>query len=121
MGQSSVYSRTDHTMKISAALCALVAGVLGDVTHHATISHGGVVVASGHHAPHHGPAVAFGPHHPAPVAHHAVHAAPVVPHHAVHAAPLVAHPVPVAPHHAVHHAVHAPVVAPVHHAVHPVH
>merc|ERR1712203_758063 len=34
-----------------------------------------------------------------PVAHHAVHAAPVVPHHAVH----------------------APVVAPVHHAVHPVH
>merc|ERR1712226_1145275 len=38
-----------------------------------------------------------------PVAHHAVHAAPVVPHHAVHAAPLVAHPVP---HHGVHHAVH---------------
>merc|ERR1719510_1840404 len=57
-----------------------------------------------------------------PVAHHAVHAAPVVPHHAVHAAPLVAaHPVPVVPHHGVHHAVHAPVVAPVHHAVHPVH
>merc|ERR1712025_1520870 len=52
-----------------------------------------------------------------PVAHHAVHAAPVVPHHAVHAAPLVAHPVPVVPHHPVHHAVHAPVVAPVHHAV----
>merc|ERR1719510_1579287 len=55
-----------------------------------------------------------------PVAHHAVHAAPVVPHHAVHAAPVV-------PHHAVHaaplvphHAVHAPVVAPVHHAAHAV-
>merc|ERR1711953_1597718 len=101
MGQSSVYSRTDHTMKISAALCALVAGVLGDVTHHATISHGGVVVASGHHAPHHGPAVAFGPHHPAPVTHHAVHAAPVIGHHAVHAAPVV-------PHHAVHPAPYHP-------------
>merc|ERR1711953_1035213 len=118
MGQSSVYSRTDHTMKISAALCALVAGVLGDVTHHATISHGGVVVASGHQAPHHGPAVAFGPHHPAPVTHHAVHAAPVVRHHAVHAAPAVphhaVHPAPVVP----HHAVHASPVVP-HHAVHP--
>merc|ERR1719510_1628447 len=45
-----------------------------------------------------------------PVAHHAVHAAPVVPHHAVHAAPVV-------PHHAVH-AVHAPVA--VHHAAHAV-
>merc|ERR1712025_505286 len=64
-----------------------------------------------------------------PVAHHAVHAAPVVPHHAVHAAPLVAHPVPVVPHHAVHpapvvphHAVHPAPVVPhhaVHHAVHP--
>merc|ERR1711899_349446 len=99
-------------MKIAAvALWSLVAGVCGDVTHHSTISHGGVVVATGHHAPHLGPAVALAPH---PVAHHAVHAAPVVPHHAVHAAPLVAHPVPVVPHHAVH---PAPVVP--HHAVHP--
>merc|ERR1712088_498985 len=104
-GQSSVYSRTVHTMKISATLCALVAGVLGDVTHHSTISHGGVVVASGHHAPHLGPAVAFAPHpaplhhavHAAPVAHHAVHAAPVAAHHAVHAAPVAHHAVHAAP------------------------
>merc|ERR1712038_893204 len=109
-------------MKIAAvALWSLVAGVCGDVTHHSTISHGGVVVATGHHAPHLGPAVALAP---PPVAHHAVHAAPVVPHHAVHAAPLVAHPVPVVPHHAVHpapvvphHAVHPAPVVP-HHAVH---
>merc|ERR1711981_1486023 len=108
-------------MKIAAvALWALVAGVCGDVTHHSTISHGGVVVATGHHAPHLGPAVALAPHpvahhavHPAPLVahhgvHHAVHAAPVVPHHAVHAAPVVAHPVPVVPHHAVHPAPYAP-------------
>merc|ERR1712062_410733 len=102
-------------MKIAAvALWALVA-VRGDVTHHSTISHGGVVVATGHHAPHMGPAVALAPH---PGAHHAVHPAPVVPHHAVHAAPVVAHPVPLVPHHAVH---PAPVVPhhAVHHAVHP--
>merc|ERR1712062_398205 len=111
-------------MKIAAvALWALVA-VRGDVTHHSTISHGGVVVATGHHAPHLGPAVALAPHpvahhavHPAPLvahhgAHHAVHAAPVVPHHAVHAAPVVAHPVPLVPHHAVHHAVHPAPYAP---------
>ena len=59
--------------------------------------------------------------HPAPVAHHAVHHAPVVAHPvAHHAAPLVAHPVA----HGVHHAaplVHAPVVAhPVHAPVHAV-
>merc|ERR1739844_704910 len=60
-----------------------------------------------HHAVHAAPLV---PHHGV---HHAVHAAPVVPHHAVHAAPAV-------PHHGVHHAVHAPVVAPVHHAAHAV-
>merc|ERR1712038_2000194 len=101
-------------MKIAAvALWSLVAGVCGDVTHHSTISHGGVVVATGHHAPHLGPAVALAPH---PVAHHAVHAAPVVPHHAVHPAPLVpphaVPPAPVVPHHAVHHAVHPAPYAP---------
>ena len=60
------------------------------------------------------------PYAPAPVAHHAVHHAPVVAHPVAHHAPLVAHPVA----HGVHHAaplVHAPVVAhPVHAPVHAV-
>merc|ERR1712088_1101317 len=84
-------------MKIAAvALWTLVAGVCGDVTHHSTISHGGVVVATGHHAPHLGPAVALAPH---PVAHHAVHPAPVVAHHGVHHA---VHPAPDTPEPAYH-------------------
>ena len=108
---------------ICAALLGLAAAAPApDVAHHATISHGGAVVSTGHFAPHHGPAVvAHAVHAPvvAPVAHAVHHAAPVVAHHAVaHHAPVVAHAVHAPVHHAVHpvaHAVHAaPVVA--HHA-----
>merc|ERR1711973_196671 len=80
-----------------------------DVAHHATISHGGAVVSTGHFAPHVGPAVAVAHHAPVVHAAHAVHA-PVA--HAIHAAPVVAHHAPVVAAHAVH---AAPVVA---HAVH---
>merc|ERR1712203_1080838 len=78
---------------------------MGAVAHHA-VAHAAPVVS---HAVHHAAPVV----HAAPLAHHAVHAAPVVAHHAVaHAAPVVAH--------AVHHA--APVVhaAPAYHAPAPV-
>merc|ERR1712223_196210 len=75
---------------VSALLGLAAAAPTPDVSSHAHISHGGVVLAShASHAPHLGHAVH------APVVAHAVHA-PV--HHAVHAAPVVAH------------AVHAPVV-----------
>merc|ERR1711936_193438 len=94
---------------VSALLGLAAAAPTPDVSSHAHVSHGGVVLSShASHAPHLGHAV----HSVAPV-HHAV--APVVA-HAVHA-PVhhaVAHPV-------VAHAVHAPVVhhAPVvAHAVH---
>merc|ERR1712223_753862 len=80
---------------VSALLGLAAAAPTPDVSSHAHVSHGGVVLAShASHAPHLGHAV------------HAVHA-PV--HHAVH--PVAHHAV----HPIAHHAVHAPVVA---HAVH---
>merc|ERR1712158_264719 len=99
---------------VSALLGLAAAGPVPDVSSHAHVSHGGVVLAShASHAPHLGHAVHAPAHHAVhPVAHPAVH--PVA-HHAVHP---VAHHAVVAPvvHHApvVAHAVHAaPVVAPV--------
>merc|ERR1712158_281349 len=87
---------------VSALLGLAAAAPAPDVSSHAHVSHGGVVLAShASHAPHLGYAVHAPVHHAVhPVAHHAVH--PVA-HHAVHhAAPVVAH------------AVHAaPVIAPV--------
>merc|ERR1712018_75686 len=90
--------RTKMKAFVVSALLGLAAALPApDVSHHATISHGGAVVSTGHFAPHVGPAVAVA--HNAPVVHaaHAVHAAPVVAHavhapvaHAVHAAPVVA-------------------------------
>merc|ERR1711899_334863 len=96
---------------VSALLGLAAAAPTPDVSSHAHVSHGGVVLAShASHAPHLGHAVhaVHAPVHHAvhPVAHHAVH--PVA-HHAVHP---VAHHAVVAP--VVAHAVHAaPVVAPV--------
>merc|ERR1711899_49101 len=99
---------------VSALLGLAAAAPTPDVSSHAHVSHGGVVLSShASHAPHLGHAV----HSVAPV-HHAVA------HHAV--APVVAHAVHAPVHHAVAHpvvahAVHAPVVhhAPVvAHAVH---
>merc|ERR1712172_270566 len=89
-----------------------------DVSSHAHVSHGGVVLAShASHAPHLGHAIhapVHAVHHAVhPVAHHAVH--PVA-HHAVHHAPALHHAVHPVVHHApvVAHAVHAaPVIAPV--------
>merc|ERR1712018_363430 len=107
--------RTKMKAFVVSALLGLAAALPApDVSHHATISHGGAVVSTGHFAPHVGPAVAVAHHAPVVHAAHAVHAAPVVAHavhapvaHAVHAAPVVAHHAPV-----VAHAVHAaPVVA----------
>merc|ERR1712203_1046189 len=74
---------------VSALLGLAAAAPAPDVGSHAHVSHGGVVLAShASHAPHLGHAVHHAVH---PVAHHAVHAAPVVA-HAVHAAPVVAAP-----------------------------
>merc|ERR1712158_119652 len=84
---------------VSALLGLAAAGPVPDVSSHAHVSHGGVVLAShASHAPHLGHAVHHAVH---PVAHHAVH--PVAHHavhpvaHAVHAAPVVAHAVHAAP------------------------
>merc|ERR1712158_331555 len=81
---------------VSALLGLAAAGPVPDVSSHAHVSHGGVVLAShASHAPHLGHAVHAPVHHAVhPVAHHAVvapvvHHAPVVA-HAVHAAPVVA-------------------------------
>merc|ERR1712018_848705 len=80
--------RTKMKAFVVSALLGLAAALPApDVAHHATISHGGAVVSTGHFAPHVGPAVAVA-HHAPVVAAHAVHAAPVVA-HAVHAAPVV--------------------------------
>merc|ERR1712018_540006 len=88
--------RTKMKAFVVSALLGLAAALPApDVAHHATISHGGAVVSTGHFAPHVGPAVAVA-HHAPVVAAHAVHAAPVVA-HAVHAAPVVAHAVHAAP------------------------
>merc|ERR1712018_389651 len=95
--------RTKMKAFVVSALLGLAAALPApDVAHHATISHGGAVVSTGHFAPHVGPAVAVAHHAPVVHAAHAVHAAPVVAHavhapvaHAVHAAPVVAHAAPV--------------------------
>merc|ERR1712018_370883 len=97
--------RTKMKAFVVSALLGLAAALPApDVAHHATISHGGAVVSTGHFAPHVGPAVAVAHHAPVVHAAHAVHAAPVVAHavhapvaHAVHAAPVVAHAVHAAP------------------------
>merc|ERR1712154_741739 len=97
------FENTDRTkMKafVVSALLGLAAALPApDVAHHATISHGGAVVSTGHFAPHVGPAVAVAHHAPVVHAAHAVHA-PVA--HAVHAAPVVAPHAPVVAAHAVH-------------------
>merc|ERR1712158_212819 len=101
---------------VSALLGLAAAGPVPDVSSHAHVSHGGVVLAShASHAPHLGHAIHAPVHHAVhPVAHHAVH--PVA-HHAVHHAPALHHAVHPVVHHAapvVAHAVHAaPVIAPV--------
>merc|ERR1712018_334737 len=85
--------RTKMKAFVVSALLGLAAALPApDVAHHATISHGGAVVSTGHFAPHVGPAVAVAHHAPVVHAAHAVHAAPVVA-HAVHAP--VAHAAPV--------------------------
>merc|ERR1712018_786053 len=87
--------RTKMKAFVVSALLGLAAALPApDVSHHATISHGGAVVSTGHFAPHVGPAVAVAHHAPVVHAAHAVHAAPVVA-HAVHAAPVIAHAAPV--------------------------
>merc|ERR1712076_240009 len=101
---------------VSALLGLAAAAPTPDVSSHAHVSHGGVLLAShASHAPHLGHAVHAPVHHAVhPVAHHAVH--PVA-HHAVHHAPALHHAVHPVVHHAapvVAHAVHAaPVIAPV--------
>merc|ERR1712038_1880088 len=122
MGSVCKLSQLCHRTKMKAFIVSALLGLAAaaptpDVSSHAHVSHGGVVLAShASHAPHLGHlghAVHAPVHHAVhPVAHHAVH--PVA-HHAVHP---VAHHAVVAPvvHHApvVAHAVHAaPVVAPV--------
>merc|ERR1712048_88268 len=103
----SVCKLSQNKMKafiVSALLGLAAAAPAPDVSSHAHVSHGGVVLAShASRAPHLGHAVHHAVH---PVAHHAVH--PVA-HHAVRP---VAHHAVVAP--VVAHAVHAaPVIAPV--------
>merc|ERR1712226_1037835 len=73
---------------VSALLGLAAAAPAPDVSSHAHVSHGGVVLAShASHAPHLGHAVHAPVHHAVhPVAHHAVH--PVA--HPVHAAPVIA-------------------------------
>merc|ERR1712226_491554 len=99
MGSVCKLSQLCHRTKMKAFIVSALLGLAAaapapDVSSHAHVSHGGVVLAShASHAPHLGHAVHHAVH---PVAHHAVH--PVA-HHAVH---------PVA------HAVHAAlVIAPV--------
>merc|ERR1711971_1551916 len=81
---------------VSALLGLAAAAPTPDVSSHAHVSHGGVVLAShASHAPHLGHAIHAPVHavHHAPALHHAVH--PVVHHapvvaHAIHAAPVIA-------------------------------
>merc|ERR1712172_2321 len=97
--------RTKMKAFIVPALLGLAAAApTPDVSSHAHVSHGGVVLAShASHAPHLGHAIHAPVHHAVhhavhPVAHHAVHHAPAL-HHAVHPvvhhAPVVAHAAPV--------------------------
>merc|ERR1712088_352134 len=85
---------------VSALLGLAAAAPAPDVSSHAHVSHGGVVLAShASHAPHLGHAVHapvhHAVHHAAPVVAHAVHAAPVIAPVVVKAAPAYA-PAPVA-------------------------